>query len=384
MSRRETLPFLVAVETDPLRYHGEEAVQPQPLTSAEAEQLLAHIGADLNRLFPRIGRVSLCLTGALYDQAQILQPRWPLFQAMDEVYRRRQRRAAKEPSDEPAMMSIGTSQGHMPVAGLTPAADLPPGILQLIPLQLSGDPAELAIFEEQMEHRFMEEGQLSPHSARALETSFSIKTTHARFLTLTDLLAMLKLQLEHFGFTVLWELLDAALESADATPPLHGTLGQQFQWDGEQVIARFETFDFWAGEGGGRELDSASLGASYIDWTREYRQILITLTAHGVPVTQILAGTGSVLEGLYHIEDGGPAIDAAPAITEHGGESMGTLAVTVVHEGQMRHYYPLAPEGSNKIHSDLVRLRVAHQGLSYPGRVCFDGDLRRLTVECVG
>lgn len=61
---------------------------------------------------------------------------------------------------------------------------------------------------------------------------------------------------------------------------------------------------------------------------------------------------------------------------------MGTVAVTVIHEGRMRHYYPLAPEGSNRIHSDLVRLRVAHRGLSFPGCICFDGDLRRLTAEC--
>lgn len=404
VSRRRTLPFLVAVETDPLRYHGEEALRPQPLDSAAAEQFVAHIGADLGALFPRIGRVSLGLTGALYDQAQILQPGWPVFRAMSDVFKRRQRSANRSdqtsavPADAPSLMSVGTSQGHMPVADLTPVADLPPGVLQLIPLQLSGDPADLAFFEEQMESRFMEEGQLSPQSARALEGAFAVTSAHARFLTLTDLMAMLKLQLEHFGFAVLWELLDAALEESSATGPLSGNLGQQFHWDGQRVTAEFETFDYWANEGAGREVDTASLGEVYVAWTREYRQILVTLAAHGVDVAQHFAGHGTGLKtqgspentaqnrpplnGLYFIEDAGPSGDAVPAITEHGGEAMGTVAVTVVHDGQLHHYYPLQAEGSNQIHTDLARLGVAHQGLSYPGCVCFDPDTRRLTADC--
>lgn len=382
MSKRTTLPFLVAVETDPLRYHGEKALRPEPLDSGAAGQLVAHIGADLGKLFPQIGQVSLCLTGALYDQAQVLQPGWPLFRAMDEVFRRRQRRRSGEPGAEPAMMSIGTSQGHMPLAALTPSAELPPGMLLLIPLQFSGDAADLAYFDEQMEGRFMEEGQLSPQSARALEAAFGVVTTHARFLTLTDLMAMLKLQLEHFGFAVLWELLDAALEDANDTGVLYGSRGQQFRWDGERVIARFESFDYWAREGGGRDLDDGDLGEAYIAWTREYRQLLVTLAAHGVPVAQKLAGAESLLEGLYFIEEAGPSGDKAPAITEHGGEAMGTVAVTVVHEGRMRHYYPLAPEGSNQLHSDLAQLGVAHQGLSYPGCICFDRQTRRLVPDC--
>jgi hypothetical protein len=384
MSSRTTLPFLVAVETDPLRYHGEQARWPKPLESAAAEQLVAHIGADLGKLLPRLGQVSLGLTAALYDQAQILQPGWPVFSAMDEVFRRRQRRRSDGHPDEAALMSIGMAQGHMPRAELTPSADLPPGRLLLIPLLLSGDATELAYFDEQMESRFMEEGQLSPESARALEAAFDVATTHARFLTLTDLLAMLKLQLDHFGFGVLWELLDAALEGAAETELLHGSMGQQFRWDGERVIARFETFDYWARQGGGRDTGAEKLGAAYIDWTREYRQLLVTLGAHGVPVAQKLAGPESFLEGLYFIEEAGTSGDSAPAITEHGGEAMGTVAVTVIHQGQMHHYYPLAPEGSNQLHSDLAGLGVAHQGLSYPGCICFDRQTRRLVADCAG
>jgi hypothetical protein len=375
---RSVLPFLVAVETDPLRYHGEGAVQPGPLESAAAEQLLAHIAADLTRLFPAAAQFNLCLSGALYDQAQVLRPGWPLFAAMNKVSARRRRKA----DDAPCMLSIGASAGHMPTAALTPDPALPPGILQLLPLQLSGEQDAIGALEEQMEHRFMEEGQLSAHSARALENAFNIASTHVRFLTLTDLQAMLKMQLEHFGFGVLWALLDAALESAPDSGWLTGNGGQQFRWDGECVIARFETFDYWAREGGGNKLEDSVLGEAYSDWTREYRQVLVTLGAHGVTVHQQLPASADLLEGLYYVEDAGASGDAVPAITEHGGEALGTLAVTVVHEGRMSHYYPLAPEGSNALHAHLATLGVAHRGLSFPGSVCFERDRRRLTADC--
>ena len=52
MSTARALPLLVAIETDPLRYHGEHAVTLAPCTAADAEQLLAHVASDLAKLFP--------------------------------------------------------------------------------------------------------------------------------------------------------------------------------------------------------------------------------------------------------------------------------------------------------------------------------------------
>ena len=72
----------------------------------------------------------------------------------------------------------------------------------------------------------------------------------------------------------------------------------------------------------------------------------------------------------------------ATAITEHDGGDLGTLAVTVAHEGSLRNYYPLAPEGSNALHAEITRLGIAHQGLSFPGRVCIDRERRGLAADC--
>jgi hypothetical protein len=348
---------------------------------AEAEQLLAHIAADLGKLFPDVNQHGLCCVGALYDQAQVLRPRYPLFRGMAEVARRRWKQRGAESARRTGLLSIGSADGHLPREELVPDPALPPGVLQLLPLQLHGDAAALEALEDDMEHRFMEEGQLSPLTARALERAFGIATTHVRFLTVTDLLAMLKLQLEHFGFPALWTLIDAALEDAQALEA-SGSAGQRFRWSEGAVHAEFQTFDHWARGGGGRDLPAEELASAYLAWTREYRQLLITLAAHGIKVEQHLPGESEPLRGLFLEESGAAAGQQANAITEHEGGELGTLAVTVAQDGRLRHFYPLVPEGSNALHEHLAELGIAHQGLSYPGRLCFDPERRRLAADC--
>ena len=75
--------ILVAIETDATRYHGAQAVRPALLGDLDAEQLLAHLAADLKTLLPPISRCSLIAPGALYDQTQILRPGYPAFTALE-------------------------------------------------------------------------------------------------------------------------------------------------------------------------------------------------------------------------------------------------------------------------------------------------------------
>lgn len=373
------LPFLVAIETDPLRYHGENGHAPEPLSAAATEQLIARIAADLAELFPTVRRESFCITGVLYDQAQLLRPGWPIFDAMAEVARARRGREAHAPS----MLSIGASDGDLPHGDLAPDRDVPPGILQLLPCMVLGDGNALAGLEDDMEHRFLEEGQLSPKTSQALEQAFQIGVAHARFMTLTDLQAMLKLQLEHFGFGGLWTLLDAALE-ADPTPQtVSGAVGQHFHWDGGQVVAEFETFDHWAKHGAGKDVEAERLVPAYADWTREYRQYLVTLAAHGVTVEQRQAADNQVLDGSFLDEPAGAAPEGPCSITEQGADELGLVAVTLAFEGQLHHFYPLVPEGLNAIHDHIRSLGARDLALAFPAALSHDPVQRRLVPESV-
>lgn len=368
-----SIHLLATLETDPTRYHGEHPVRPRLLEAAPAEQVLAHLAADLERMYPDIARCRLAMPGALYDQTQVLRPGFPLFGAL----------AAQLQRSGASRLALGAVDGRMPQATLAPDPRVPAGLLQNLPLVASG-PADLCeAMAESMEHRFLEQGQLSAHSAKGLEANFGIALTHARFMTLTDLRAMLRLQLEHFGFLPLWELLDSALCGSEGRRSATGRGGQRFTFEAGSVRCQFETFDYWARRGAGKDLaeTEGDLGSAYADWTREYRQYVATLQAHAVPVVQ-QAPDGDALPGGYLVEETEAAAPPGAAeVTEHGSPELGVLAVTVVRGGRQFHYYPLTPEGLNALHAIIRAEGLGPAGFSYPGRLAYDPEARRLMAD---
>lgn len=381
-SHKEDTAFyraLVAIETDATRYHGANASRPGTLGNSDAEQLLAHLAADLKSLLPEISNCSLIAAGALFDQTQILRPGFPVFSALEAVST-----SSKPDRFKPGLVSIGSRDGKMPVETLQPLDDIPLGLLQLLPVAIHG-PAELvAELGQAMEYRFLEEGQISAHSAAWLQTAFDIHINHARFMTLTDLNAMLRMQLDHFGFLPMWELLDAALNGSTDNLSLTTDSGRKLEWRHGAVYTVFETFDYWANIGSGAEEMAArqSLAGSYGDWTREMRQYLTTLNAHGLEVRFQLAGEEQLLEGSFFVEDSRTAPRASDSsITEHSFEELGTVAITAGDEDSIENYYPLNPQGLNDIHSYLRSKVAGGRTVAFPGTILYDEKTRRLIPD---
>lgn len=371
----------MAVETDASRYYGENARPPCLASPAALDQLLAHLAADLADLEPGTRQGSLVLPGALYDQTQVLRPGLPLFSALG---------AALPGTGASASLrhrALAARDGRLPHPELQPDPGLPPAALQLLPIALGGPGPRLQELGERLEHLLLERGQLSPGSARALENGFGIASLHARFMTLADLLAMLRLQLENIGFLPLWELLDAALRRQAAPLSVTARHGQRFTWRDGRVLAQFETFDHWAGAGAGRELPSEEgvLAAAYADWTREYRQYLVTLGAHHIELRQQLAGQPDRwLEGGFFSETSKAEPPAGAAqLTEHTAGDLGTVAVTLVRGGRLVNLYPLEAAGVDALHAHLRGGGEAIGEVAYPGQLRLDARARRLAPERV-
>lgn len=371
--------ILVAVETDATRYYGADAIRPAILNNRDAEQLLSHIAADLTSLLPGISGCSLITAGALFDQTQIMRPEFPAFQALEDVSisDRADRFRAK-------LVSIGAADGAMPVSALQPLEHIPLGMLQLLPVVVHGPADQVQELGQAMEYRFLEEGQLSAHSAAWMQSAFEVEIAHARLMTLTDLNAMLRLQLDHFGFLPLWELLDAALNGSPEILNVTGSGGQQFEWRDGVVHTRFESFDFWASEGTGGELPATrqELATGYADWTRELRQYVTTLSAHGLDFRFHLPGSSQPLEGTWFQESSRqPAGDLASAITEHSFDDLGTIAITAVIDGEVQNYYPLIPQGLNDVHRHLRSRIPEKHTVAFPGTMLYDEDRRCLVSD---
>ena len=377
--------ILVGIETDPTRYHGEHASRPALLDRLAAEQVLAHIATDLRGMFPAINRCSLSMAGALFDQTQVLRPHLPVYAALETL-----QQSANPGSDfQPRMLSIGASVGEMPMRDLQPFKKIPLGLLQILPVLVSG-PAELVDgLAAEMEHHFLEQGQLSAHSAKGLESHFKVSVSHARFMTITDLNAMLRLQLEHYGFLPLWELLDAAITPPADPLEVNTADGLRFKWQDGAVHSYFESFDWWANNGGGagEPASDQQLQSAYADWTREYRRYLTMLTAHGIEVSQHLPRLeDAVLEDTvqkdsFLVEESTVTPDQAAApVTSHIAGDLGTIAVTVVSGKRQLNFYPLLASGLDNLHQ-FIRDQGYAGDIAYPGRICYDERSRQLISD---
>jgi len=372
--------ILAGIETDPTRYHGERPGRPALLDRVAAEQILAHVAADLTSMFPTINRCALSMAGALFDQTQVLRPQLPVYAALKSL-----QQSSHPPGDfQPRLLSIGASDGQMPVQDLQPLGNIPLGLLQILPLLMTGPTDLVNELAEEMEHRFFETGQLSAHSAKGIETHFKVSVNHARFMTITDLNAMLKLQLEHYGFLALWELLDAAITPARKDLGVTTTQGLRFDWREGAVHAYFESFDWWAKYGGGSDISPADqrLQDAYADWTREYRRYLTTLTAHGVRVAQHLPGQEDAeLSDSFLIEESARIPTGSSAVvTEHTADDLGTVAVTVVNGERQMNFYPLQATGLNDLHHFIHE--QGHSGdVAFPGSIVYDDQSRQLIPD---
>ncbi len=370
---------LVAIETDATRYYGANASRPGTLGQSDAEQLLAHLAADLKSLLPEISNCSLIAAGALFDQTQILRPGYPVFAALEAV-------SSSNSADrfKPGLVSVAAVDGQMPVSDLQPFENIPLGLLQLLPIVVHGPAGLVGELGLAMEYRFMEEGQISAHSAAWLETAFGISINHARLMTLTDLNAMLRMQLDHFGFLPMWELLDSALTERGESLKVTTDSGKAFEWKDNAVHTHFETFDHWANSGAGSKMPASrqALAGGYADWTREVRQYLTTLKAHGLDVRFHLAENGQLLEGTFFAEesDGVPG-KGDSTVTEHSFEELGTVAITVVDGARIENYYPLSPQGLNDVHGHLRSMVPGGQTVAFPGTILYDEKTRKLISE---
>lgn len=372
--------ILVGIETDPTRFHGEHARRPALLDRVAAEQVLAHIATDLTGMFPAISSCTVSMSGALFDQTQILRPGLPVFSALQTL----QKSSNPGTDFQARLLSIGASEGQMPLPDLQPFENIPLGLLQILPVLISGPAEYLSKLAEEMEHRFLEQGQVSAHSAKALESQFQVSVNHARFMTVTDLNALLHLQLEHYGFLPLWELLDAAITQSSNNHEVNTADGLRFKWQDDRVHSFFETFDWWAqyGKGADKPAHEQQLQSAYAKWTREYRRYLTMLTAHGITVSQHLPGLeDSELTDSFLLEESTttPASSSAP-VTAHSTQDLGTIAITVVNGNRQMNFYPLTAEGLNDLHQ-FIRDQGYSGDVAYLDRLHYDEKARSLIAE---
>ena len=361
-SELHDLPLFVAIEVQANRPDMEAIV----FNKSTAEQLLAHLAADLSAIEAGITKTAITLGAALYDQSQLLRPGLPLFKALSELLES----SFSGQQFQPRLLAFGAHQGKLPQLQLQPDPELPVGSFQLIPLQLSGRAKHIEKLAEQLEHQFLEQGQLSPHSAQWLQEELKQQIIHARFMTLNDLLAMLYLQLETMGLEETWDWIEKMLYTPAFSQQLEIKDGPKIQYHNTHIKIQFQSFDQWARQQAEDEISEVK----YLQWLNRFRQSALLLQAHGLSVEllQNSAGGDGHHSNIFCEVAGSQSGD--DVVIQHQHRQLGLIAVSVLSAGQQLNYYPLDQNGLADLHTLIKsRYRKDIHIKEYNG-LCLDAD----------
>ncbi len=310
------------------------AAPPRTLAVEEAARLVDIVAADLERLVPGVDRFGVALAGALYDQAQVLRPGWPLFATLAELYARQPRSNAL-----PRLLGFGQSAGRMALPALEPELALGIGTLVVIPAVLIGDEDRVKRTAAWLEAELAERGGAGAAVALFVRDAWGLMTGHARYLTRHDLAALAALQLEHAGYAGAWSLIEAALLSPTQAQSALAASGQPWRYVGGQVrCGMLGLADFRALHPRGHGDEA---GAAFEQWLVQQRQIVALLNAHGLAATFVTANAAAladpaVLDGAAPLPAHGlierldtPGLDPKHLLAHHAGR-WGVVGYSVI------------------------------------------------------
>ena len=196
-----------------------------------AEHVVAALAADIGHRVDDAATFDLVAVGALYDQAQLLRPGWPLHAALADS-------CARLPGGGGRVIALGARAGRLPAAALEPDARLYGSPMLVMPWLLAGPAQSVAAAGHRLEHELLEHGLADAALAMALGDAFGIETTHVRHLTTLDLCALACAQYTHADLGPIWQLVENALLSPHRALSVALADGLRLDWDGETA-----TFD---------------------------------------------------------------------------------------------------------------------------------------------
>ena len=359
-----------------------ELAQPAPaqalrLPTEQAAALVDAVASDLARLLPGVDAAGLALAGALYDPAQALRPGWPLHRELARLYRGEPRTR-----DAPQVMAFGTAGGRMASPALEPEPGFEGGLLRVAPLVLVADAALAQALGDTMERDFESRGLAGAAVDLFLRQALGLEVVHARYLTHHDLCALTALQLDHAGHGAVWQLIEAALFTPDATEAATLPTGQALHLRDGRVEVEVRGCGAWVA-GPGAAVAPADRAAAFADWWLGQRQCAALLRAHGLGVHWVpasvpglaLAGNGHVLlEAL-----GSPAGDGH--LWAHVAPGLGTVAYTAAVAGHaLAHAYPLEAAAGPAAMAALAPWLGSGRGISGRGPLGLRADGAALGV----
>jgi hypothetical protein len=305
-----------------------------------AERLGELLALQLGRFLPTAHEYALAWAAAAYDPAQLLRRGLPLHAELTNLFQAGQRAGLAAGQ----ILTLSAREGRMPTAVLEPDAALGDGRLYVVPVVVLGDESAIEAASQRLETVLMDEGLADPRIVGELSQAFGVRFEHARWLSLTDLAAMMAAQLTHVGMAPAWALLEELLYAEEPESMAVDTaLGQWITLEGEAVRIAVEPYAAFAARHAGESSETdEELVQAWLARIHEQRQYAALLGAHGITLDFAAETPAQIVDGCLvdRRAEGEPA-----AALVHAHRSLGPVAITLADaRGQvLEHCQPLSP-----------------------------------------
>lgn len=360
------------------------------LSRDAADTLARHIADDLARLLPAerghtgADTADLLVLGALYDSVQVLHPGWPLFAGLSELAHHSQALAGGEGG---RIVAFGSHAGQMPGEALQPLVTDPPSPLLLVPWTFSAPEGIAEDLGARMESVFMAKGEAGSATADFLMRTLGVRLEHARYLTRHDLCAMICSQLEHAGFSALWQMLEFVLLYPERSGEASTARGRRLAYRDGAVHCALPVFADWVAAYG-TDRDNEQRAQEYAGWLFELRQYVALLGAHGVPV-QFDGDVSETSLPVQVLAAADPSLPP-PRLFAHEARGLGIVVVSVAQIAPDRrvrllaHAWPLDQAGFDVGIPELATRYGASAELERLGGIELDAAGGDLAVNVPG
>jgi hypothetical protein len=302
-----------------------------------ADRVAELFALQLGRFLPEGPDYALAWAAAAYDPAQLLRRGLPLHAELTNLFQAGQRAGLAAGQ----ILTLAAREGRMPTAVLEPDAALGDGRLYVVPVVVLGDEAAIEAASQRLEAVLMDEGLADPRIVGELSNAYGVRFEHARWLSLTDLAAMMAAQLTHVGMAPAWALLEELLYAEEPESMAVDTaLGQWLTLEGEAVSFSVEPYATWASRNPEESADERV--QAWLARIHEQRQYAALLAAHGITLDFAAETPAQIVDGC--LVDRRAEGEAAAALV-HAHRALGPVAITLADaRGQvLEHCQPLSP-----------------------------------------
>lgn len=318
-----------------------------------AERIGRALADDLARCVPEVTETRLVTGPALLEPGQVLSPDHSPWSAMQTVAEGQAPQAGGSSSGavDPGLVTLGSVNRRLSHEALGPYRTPPDGLFLCLPILVDAPAPRRETFETAFERTLFDEGGIHPPALAEMAEATRLEPVHGQLMTLTDLAALVKMQLAGAGLDPFWPPVEHALLAASEAADLELPAGLRARWN---VEAR--GWELMLEEPADPPDEDDAL------WLRSFRQTAALLETHLIPWRAALGerdddGAGESKaeldeESRWVIFDRG-ADDGVPGFRTLEHQELGLIGYETVEQGRRRLALPLVPEAIDLLIRDL-------------------------------